>query len=138
MFVLDTCFVSEFTKKQPNPGVLSWIRQQQESYLLITTMTLGELVKGIERLPQGKRRLDLENWYANDLLVRFEGRIQSLDEAAGYEWGKLCARLEQAGTPMPAVDSQIAAVCLLRGAELVTRNEADFTHSGVKIVNPWT
>ena len=54
MFVLDTCFVSEFTKKKPNPGVLSWIRQQKESDLLITTMTLGESVKGIERLPQGK------------------------------------------------------------------------------------
>jgi predicted nucleic acid-binding protein len=138
MFVLDTCLVSEFTKKTPDPGVLEWIRQQAESDLFITTVTLGEVVKGIERLPQGKKRSELEHWYANDLLVRFHGRIQSIDEAAGYEWGRLCARLELAGTPMPAVDSQIAAICILHGADLVTRNEADFVNSGVKVVNPWT
>ena len=91
-------------------------------------MALGEVVKGSE----------LEHWYANDLLVRFRGRIQSLDEAAASEWGKLCARLELSGLRMPAVDSQIAAVCLLRGAQLVTRNESDFTSSGVNTVNPWT
>lgn len=138
MFVLDTCLVSEFTKKLPNPGVMAWMRRQVESDLLITTMTLGEVVKGIERLTTGPKRSELEHWYANDLLVRFRGRIQSLDEAAASEWGKLCARLELSGLRMPAVDSQIAAVCLLRGAQLVTRNESDFTSSGVKTVNPWT
>lgn len=138
MFVLDTCLVSEFTKGLPNAGVLAWMRQQVESELWLTTMTLGEVVKGIERLPLSTKRMELEHWYAHDLLVRFQGRIQSLDEATSYEWGKLCARLELAGTPMPAVDSQIAAVCLLRGAVLVTRNEADFVNAGVKIINPWT
>lgn len=138
MFVLDTCLVSEFAKKAPNTGVVNWMRQQVEADLLITTMTLGEVVKGIHRLPLGQKRSDLEQWYANDLIVRFQGRIHSLDEAVGYEWGKLCARLELAGTAMPAVDSQIAAVCLLLGASLVTRNVADFAHCGVKLVNPWT
>jgi toxin FitB len=75
MFVLDTCLVSEFAKKSPNPGVLAWIKQQVESELLITTVTLGEVVKGIESLPQGKKRSELEHWYANGLLIRFHGRI---------------------------------------------------------------
>lgn len=138
MFVLDTCFLSEFTKKTPNPGVIAWLGGQQPSDLLITTLTLGELVKGIERLPMGQKRADLQTWLSNDLLLRFHGRIASFDEAASFEWGRLCARLEESGLMMPAVDSQIAAVCLLHGADIVTRNTTDFTHSGVKIINPWT
>ena len=95
------------------------MRLQVEAELLITTMTLGEVVKGIERLPTSQRRSEPEHWYAHDLTARFQGRIQSLDKAASYQWGKLCARLELAGTPMPAVASQIAAVCILRGAAVV-------------------
>jgi toxin FitB len=128
--MLDTCLVSEFAKKQPNPGVIAWMAKQSESDLLLTTMTLGEVVKGIKRLPFGPKRTELKRWYANDLLNRFSGRIVGLDEAASYAWGELCARLELASLPMPAVDSQIAAVCLLLGADVVTRNEADFGSLG--------
>lgn len=138
MFVLDTCLVSEFTRKELNPGVVAWMGQQLESDLWITTLTLGELAKGIERLPLGKKRSDLEVWLANDLLLRFQGRILVFDELASFEWGRLCARLESAGQMMPAVDSQIAAICLLHGASIVTRNHADFANSGVQVVNPWT
>ena len=133
MFLLDTCFVSEFTRKTPDPGFIAWLDQQAPSDLLITTLTLGEIAKGIERLPMSRKRTDLEIWFTQDLLARFAGRIVSFDEAAGFEWGRLCARLEMGGFMMPAVDSQIAAICLLRGADL-----ADFAHSGVRVVNPWT
>ncbi len=101
-------------------------------------MTLGEIAKGIERLPASQKRTDLEIWLTHDLLERFAGRIVSFDEAACFEWGRLSARLEMAGFMMPAVDSQIAAICILRGADIVTRNAADFAHSGVRVVNPWT
>lgn len=138
MFVLDTCLVSEFTRKEPNHGVVDWLGLQDASDLWITTLTLGELAKGIERLPWGRKRNDLETWLAHDLLQRFHGHILGFDEAAAFEWGRLCARLESAGWMMPAVDSQIAAVCLLHGADIVTRNSADFGHSGVQVVNPWT
>ena len=118
--------------------MIAWLAQQQISDLLITTLTLGELVKGIERLPPGQKRTELEIWLANDLLQRFHGHIASFDEAASFQWGRLCAHLESSGLMMPAVDSQIAAVCLLHGADIVTRNATDFIHSGVKVVNPWT
>ncbi len=138
MFILDTCLVSEFTRKTPNVGVIRWLDQQETGDLFITTLTLGEIAKGIERLPVSRKRTELEIWLAHDLLARFAGRIVTFDEAAGFEWGRLCARLELAGFMMPAVDSQIAAICLLRGADIVTRNAADFAHAAVRVVNPWT
>lgn len=138
MFVLDTCLVSESVRKTPNTGVMQWIGTQRSEDLWLTTLTLGELVKGIQRLPSESKRSDLEHWYAQDLMARFRGRIQGLDDGVAFEWGRLCARLESAGTPMPAVDSQIAAVCLYLGATLVTRNVAEFRHAGVQVLNPWS
>ena len=52
-------------------------------------------------------------------------------------WGKLASDLEKRGRPMPAIDSLIAATCLHGGLGLVTRNENDFAHSGVEVINPW-
>ncbi|MDZ4286776.1 MAG: type II toxin-antitoxin system VapC family toxin [Prosthecobacter sp.] len=138
MFVLDTCVVSEFVKTVPNSGVLAWLKAQKEEDLLITTLTLGELLKGIERLPQGPKRSNLEAWFHFDLMIRFHNRIIAFDQVASFEWGRLCARLVMSGLPMPAVDSQIAAICLSRAASLVTRNTSDFVASGVPIINPWS
>ena len=138
MFVLDTCFVSEFAMKVPNTGVLKWLGQQDEAGLFITTLTLGELVKGIERLSLGRKRTELERWLDHDLLLRFHGRIFSFDQAAARDWGRLCATLERHGLTMPAVDSQITAICLVHGADIVTRNSKDFRSTGVEVVNPWT
>ena len=106
------------------------MRLQVEAELLITTMTLGKVVKGIERLPMGQRRSELEHWYANDLRARFQGRIQSLDEAASYEWGAMraagngwdaaaCGGFANRGGLHPA------------GSCGGARNEADFVQSGV-------
>lgn len=138
MTVLDTCLVSEFVKKIPNPGVLAWLAFQREEELFITSLALGELVKGIERLPTGPKRTALEAWLQKDLGIRFQGRILAFDTAAAHEWGRLCAQLEAQGIRMPAVDSQIAAICLHHRAAIVTRNVNDFIRSGVQVVNPWT
>jgi toxin FitB len=138
MFVLDTCRVSEFVKKLPNDGVLHWMASENEGDLFLTSLTLGEVIKGIERLPLGKRRNELADWCETQLRRRFQNRILNFDENAGMTWGRLCARMEKLGYRMPAVDSQIAAVCSFYGATLVTRNVADFKDSGIAILNPWT
>jgi tRNA(fMet)-specific endonuclease VapC len=52
-------------------------------------------------------------------------------------WGQLVADLEKQGRRMPAIDSLIAATCLQERLDLVTRNERDFAHSGLTVVNPW-
>jgi hypothetical protein len=54
------------------------------------------------------------------------------------QWGQLTATLEAKGKPMSAMDSLIAASALSRGLALVTRNQDDFKHADVTVVNPWT
>ena len=136
-YLLDTCIVSEFVAASPEKRVLTWLDGVDERTLWLSVLTIGELSKGIEKLPQSKRRATLALWLDHDLLMRFEGRIAVLDTETLLLWGKLCARLEKLGSPMPAIDSLIAASALHADCTLVTRNTQDFQHAGVQLFNPW-
>ena len=53
------------------------------------------------------------------------------------QWAVLTNMLKTKGTPLPIMDSLIGATCLARKFALVTRNEKDFKHIGIKIINPF-
>ena len=103
----------------------------------VSVITIGELLKGIEKLPDSKRKETLREWLNNDLLVRFSGRILVIDGPVMQTWGALMGRLEREGRPLPAMDSLIAALALHHHCCLATRNEDDFRDTGVTLVNPW-
>lgn len=136
-YLLDTCVISEPRKEKPDPKVLQFLANLTplESYLSV--VSIGETWKGIELLVPSRKRNDLTHWFHNDLLPSFAGRIILLDQACLMAWGKLVARLESTGFPMPAIDSLIAATALAHDLTVVTRNESDFAHAGVKLLNPW-
>ena len=137
-FLLDTCVISELVAKQPSPAVVHWVDSIDENMLFLSAITIGEIKRGIEKLPDSSRKSALEDWLESDLLIRFRDKILSIDAAVMLVWGQLAADLEKQGKPMPAIDSLIAATCLQGKLDLVTRNESDFVHSGVSVINPWT
>lgn len=136
-YLLDTCVISELVTKQPTPKVVVWIDSVEEARLHLSVITIGEIRKGIEKLPDSARRTELETWLNEHLLVRFSGRIVNIEVGVMLKWGQLTGMLEKNGWPLPAVDSLIAAIALHQNFELVTRNEADFENTGVTIFNPW-
>lgn len=136
-YLLDTCVISELVARQPNRQVVEWIDSVEEERLYLSVITIGEIRKGIEKLPDSERKTVLEEWLHNYLLVRFGGRIAGMDTGVMLRWGQLTGDLETRGRKMSAVDSLIAAVALHGNFALVTRNEEDFKYSGVSIVNPW-
>jgi tRNA(fMet)-specific endonuclease VapC len=136
-YLLDTNVISELVAKNPNQRVVQWIDSLDPSSVYLSVITIGELRKGIERLPDSQRKDTLRNWLNDELLVRFGGRILALDIDVMLTWGELTARLQQAGKPLPAMDSLIAALALHHNCSLVTRNEDDFKDTGIAIVNPW-
>ncbi len=136
-YLLDTCVISELVAKQPNPRVLAWIDTLDADGVYISVITVGEITKGIEKLPNSKRRQELSDWLENELLIRFQDNLIELDVNILIQWGKLSARLEIGGRRAPAVDSLIAATALEHELILVTRNESDFADTGVEILNPW-
>jgi tRNA(fMet)-specific endonuclease VapC len=136
-YLLDTCVISELVARQPDPNVLSWIDSVAEEKLYLSAITIGEKKKGIEKLSGSARRDTLAEWLEGDLLIRFKGKILSIDTDVMLAWGTMVADLEKQGKRMPAIDSLIAAIALEGRMALVTRNVDDFAQAGVAIVNPW-
>lgn len=136
-FLLDTCVLSELVKPRPNPMVCDWVAIQEEHRLFLSVITIGEVQKGITKLPSGQRRDDLQQWLGRDLLLRFDGRILPIDTAVAEVWGTMLAEADRRGRPVPAIDALIAATAKAHGCTVVTRNEADIEPTGVSVLNPW-
>ena len=136
-YLLDTCIISELIAKQPNQQVVAWIDSIDEEDLFLSVITLGEINRGVARLPDSKRKQQLSNWLKTELLQRFQGRIAIIDTSVMLVWGELMARLEANGRKLPAIDSIIAAIALHGAFTLVTRNERDFVGTGIRIINPF-
>lgn len=136
-YLLDTCVISELVAKQPEPHVIDWIDSVDDIFIYLNVITIGEIKRGIEKLPESRRKQSLNHWLNDDLLTRFKGRILTIDTSVMLTWGTMAARLEAQGCKLPAIDSLIAAIAIHGELRLVTRNEKDFEGSGVEIVNPW-
>ena len=137
-FLVDTNVVSEWVKPVPNPGVVTWLADTNEDDVFLSVVTLAELRYGVARLPAGRRKKRLSSWLENELPMRFERRVLSIDAAIADECGKLVAESEAAGRQLEAMDAFLAATAEIHHLTLVTRNAAHF-HSIVKaLVNPWT
>jgi toxin FitB len=136
-FLLDTCVVSEPLKRRPNPGVMQWLAAADEDRLHISTITLGEIRKGIERMSDSPSKRRLDEWLALSVLDRFDRRILSIDAVVADVWGRMAARLEMDGTPVAAADALIAATAEAYNLEVVTRNLGHFAPTGVALASPW-
>ena len=136
-YLLDTNVISEFASGQPHQQVLSWFQAHKEDVIFLSGVTIGELQKGISRLPDSKRKTQLEGWLNNTLMAQYEGYILPADVETFKVWGTISAEAEKAGQKMQVVDALIAAFAKQHRLKLVTRNVSDFTQAGIDLVNPW-
>ena len=137
-WLLDTCLLSEFVKKKPNPKVLDWVAAQAEENLFVSVLTIGEIEQGIARLAASDSRSGrLRDWLDTRVLPRFRKRILPLDLRVLREWGRQSGLLEKAGRPTTALDGLLAATAQVHELRVVTRNKADFEPWAVDCHDPW-
>ncbi len=136
-YLLDTCLISELAKSKPDEKVVDWVLSENETGFYVSVLTFGELHKGIEKLPESKKKEELRSWIEDELKNRFQNRIIAIDMRVSILWGKIQCIAEKKGKPMPAIDSLIAATALAHDLTVVTRNVSDMEQSGVKLLNPW-
>lgn len=136
--ILDTNVIFEPMKSAPSAAVAAWLSQQPSSRLFITTVSVAEILYGIELLPQGKRRAALLAGAELMFGKVLAGHILPFDEDAARAFSQIVASRRVQGRPMATLDAQVAAIACSRDAVLATRNTANFEGCGVRLVDPWT
>ena len=135
-YLLDTSIISNVTKTAPSESLLAWMAEQVDEDLFIASLTIAEIRRGVLEKPAGRKRDQLEAWFAGPEgpSALFAGRVLPLDEKAGLIWARLMSEWTAAGRPRSALDTIIAAVAESNECTIVTDNEKHF--AGIDTINP--
>jgi predicted nucleic acid-binding protein len=137
-FLLDTNVISEFNRVgKPDEHVRQWLDAASADALYVSVITLAEIQFGIEVLPLGKRRVQLEQWMDQEFDSWFADRLLPVDTDVVRRWAVLSADRQNQGRPIAQFDGLIAATALRHGLTLVTRNVKDFSGLGITLFSPW-
>ena len=136
MIVLDTNVISEAMKPEPNPAVRTWLNDQSVETLYLSSVTLAELLFGIDVLPAGKRKDMLAKALAG-LMGLFRDRFLPFDIDAARHYAQLAVSARTGGRGFPTPDGYIAAIAASRSFIVASRDTTPSEAAGVAVVNPW-
>ena len=137
MILLDTNVVSAVMQNQPDPVVVRWLDRQIPDQIWLPSVVVFELRYGLEILPVGARRRQLEQGLEVLFSELVQGRIAPLDALAAREAARLAAQRKALGTPVDLRDTLIAGIALAHQATLATRNQRHFHDLGLALINPF-
>ena len=122
IYLLDTNIISEFSKERPNQNVIA-LYEARKNFCAISAITWQELIYGLERMPDGKRKT-----YIEECLVEYKEEFEIIpyDDFAAGICGQLSGKCSKEGRSLPYCDTQIAATAIANGMVLVTHNTTDF------------
>jgi predicted nucleic acid-binding protein len=119
-------------KPRPNPKVVAWLQDVEDSDLHLSAVTVGEIQAGIEvtGTQDPVKAEELEAW-ADQVADSYN--VLPMDAVCFRRWAKLMHR--QSSTDYE--DAMIAATALVHYLTVVTRNERDFSRFDVPVLNPF-
>jgi len=132
-YLLDTNTVSEFTKIRRNPQVVAWFSATPIEALFLSTLTIGELRRGVAVLAQkdAARAAKLSEWVSS-IVQTYQNRILPVTLEISNRWGLLSAERSRS-----VVDTILAATAIEHELILVTRNIKDIQDTGAIFFNPF-
>ncbi|HAK47009.1 MAG TPA: VapC toxin family PIN domain ribonuclease [Spirochaeta sp.] len=137
MIVLDTNILSEVMRAKPEKLVVDWLDSLPGDEFLLPSITVAEILYGIEAMPEGKRKVDYFSSVEKLFNIVFKNKVLAFDGHAAVEYAGIVARRERKEQPVSMADAMIAAICRSRNLVLATRNIKDFTDTGIELINPW-
>ena len=124
-------------RHRPEPRVIDWLNARPSGSVAIASVTVAEILYGIRRLPEGRRRVDLQSAFDTFLARGLRERVVEFDHAAADAYARIMIDRRKSGRRIEVFDAMVAGIARSRGAEIATRDVADFADCGVPILNPW-
>jgi tRNA(fMet)-specific endonuclease VapC len=124
-YLIDTNVLSEAMKTIPDKSVMRMLEKCQHE-IVTAAPVWHELQFGCQRLARSRKREIIAS-FLNDVVKRTMLILPYDDRAAEWHAGER-ARLSSKGLIPSFVDGQIAAISVVNGLILVTRNIVDFKH----------
>ena len=134
-FLLDTTVVSEPALAAPNARLVRKL-EQRAGQCAIAAPVWHELIYGVARLPDGKRRNALDFYLQSIVRDRFPVLPYDLSAAEWHAGERV--RLEAMGKVTPFIDGQIAAIASTHNLVLVTSNTRHFAAFQDLEVTDWS
>ena len=137
MIILDTNVISEAMRPSPNPQVLAWLDRQNPQLLYICSPVLGELLLGLEALPEGLRKTGLRKVF-DAVRSKVPNPVLPFEEKSAEIYASSVIGAQRRGYQIAVSDGQIAAIAIQRGYVVATRDTEPFLATGLEVINPWT
>ncbi len=133
LYLLDTNVISGLMRRRPEIRTrLSSLGPLHE--IVTCPIVRGEILFGIERLPDGRRRQELAERAMSALA---EVPCESVPEIAGDAYGQIKAARQRQGLTLDENDLWVAATAKALGAVLVS-TDGDFAQIDGLTVEDWT
>jgi len=128
-YLLDTNICIYVIKQKPE-NVLINLQSKMNDGVAISTITLAELMYGVEASAYPEKNAVALNQFLSII------DILPFDDEAAVEYGKICAALRRQGTPIGVMDMLIAAHAKAKGLIIVTNNVSEFERvEGLRLEN---
>jgi toxin FitB len=131
-YLIDTNVVWEMRKRKPHGGALAWLQSLELDQVFFSAVTFGEIQRGVEitRRQDPLKAQEIEAWAAH---LERASQVLPMDAACFREYARLMHRRSNA----LAEDAMIAGTARVHGLTVATRNQRDFAHLGVSVINPF-
>ena len=138
MPLLDTNVLSETMRTSPTAAVLAWLDAQGLDQVWICAISRAEIALGIALLPEGSRKEGLQLAAHAMFAEEFGGRSLAFDDRAADCYAEIVMQRRRQGRPISVEDAQIAAIAVVHGLPIATRNTADFVGiDKLDVIDPW-
>jgi len=127
--------ISQTVKERPQGLAIAWLGTVRLAETFLSAITFAELRRGIEKLPAGRKRRELENWLRDEVVVEYKARIFAVDEVVADLAGKISVEAERVGLSIDLTDTLIAATARVHGLKVATLNRKHFEKLGVELVD---
>lgn len=137
MILLDTNIISELMRPAPDAMVRHWLEALGDEPLAVSVITISEIVFGLERLENDRRKQDLQARFEAFVAPDSGLTIFPLDEDSARLAGAFRALRVSSGQHGHASDMFIAGIVGANGTSLATRNTKDFSELPIELLDPW-